>query len=426
MATVNHEQKTGTDSTSLIGALAAWLGPGDPHPYRGPFTRWPHAADGALALFVFAGSLVAIATSRLDDGEDLTLAAIRDRPVGAFVLLAVAATALWWRRSRPVTVTAFVLFLMIVWAIAGYGDGQDLAIIVATYSVGRFATNYGHSLLAVFAAAAVGIIGTVIDANQRIDVVPAIVLTGLPWYIGRRVRDRGDYLALLKERAAHLEAGQQARARQAIAEERARIARELHDVVAHQVSMMTVQAGAAKTIARSDLEAAIEAMGDVEGAGREALGELRHLLGVLRPDAADSDHLGPQPGLADLESLVDHLSHTGAGVTLTVGDVPAVLPTAVDLSAYRIVQESLTNIIKHAGPNPTVDISIALDDRRLVIDISNTTSGRTTAPELPGSAYGITGMRERATLLGGSLTAGSQPPDRYRVHASIPVDPEPR
>ena len=119
---------------------------------------------------------------------------------------------------------------------------------------------------------------------------------------------------LLRERAERLEAEQQARARRAVADERSRIARELHDVVAHRVSMMTVQAGAAKTIARHDLDAAIDAMGDVESAGRRALGELRHLLGVLRPDPADPEQLGPQLGLADIPALADQLTQTGADV----------------------------------------------------------------------------------------------------------------
>ncbi|MGB5758053.1 MAG: histidine kinase dimerization/phosphoacceptor domain-containing protein, partial [Acidimicrobiales bacterium] len=217
-------------------------------------------------MVVFAGSLVAVALSALGDDEDFTIDSIRDRPSGALAMLAVAATALLWRRRRPVAVTAFVTTIMIGWAVAGYGDGQDLAIIVAVYAVGRYTTNHRHSLATVAAAMAVSMLDTIIDTNQRIDIAPAIILTWLPWYLGRRIRNRGDYLALLQERAKRLEADQHARARQAVADERSRIARELHDVVAHQVSMMTVQAGAAKTIARHDLDAAIDAMGDVERA----------------------------------------------------------------------------------------------------------------------------------------------------------------
>ena len=179
------------------------------------------------------------------------------------------------------------------------------------------------------------VVGTLIDGNQRIDVLPALLLTALPWYVGRRIRNRVDYLALLRERAERREAEQRARERQAVAEERSRIARELHDVVAHQVSMMTVQAGAAKTVARVYPDAAIEAMGDVERAGRQALGELRHLLGVLRPDTGDPDDLGPQRGLADVPALVAELTRAGATVAVAIADIPGGVSAAVDLSACR-------------------------------------------------------------------------------------------
>jgi len=313
--------------------------------------------------------------------------------------------------------------VMVVWALAGYGDGNDLALVVAVYSVGRYCSDPIHSVAAAAAAVAIGIAGTIIDTHQRIDVWPAVLVVAIAWYVGRRVRNRGDYLSLLRERAERLEAEQNALAQQAVGAERARIARELHDVVAHQVSLMTVQAGAARTIARDDLDTAIEAIGDVEQAGRQALGELRHLLGVLRLDAADADDLGPQRGLADIPVLVDQLAHTGANVTLALADLPADLSTALGLSAYRIVQESFTNIIKHAGPEPVVDVTVAINTNALVIDITNTTDTVTT--RLPGSGFGIAGMRERAALLGGTLEAGPQPSGRHRVHARLPLDPEP-
>ncbi len=423
MAAIDDQRTTAASASGLLRSLAAWFDPGEPHPFRGPFTRWPRATDGALSLAVFAASVITVTASAIGDNQDFTLASIGDQPAGAIVLLALAAGVLWWRRSRPIGVTTIVLAFMIAWALAGYGDGQELALVVAGYSVGRYTTNHDRSLATVVAIAAVSIIGSVADSSQRVDIVPALILTALPWYIGRLIRNRGDYLTLLQERAIRLEAEQHARARQAVADERSRIARELHDVVAHQVSMMTVQAGAAKTVARDDLDAAVEAMGDVERAGRQALGELRHLLGVLRPDSADPDHLGPQPGLSDIPALVNELTRTGAGVALSFTDLPDHTSAAVDLSAYRIVQESLTNIIKHAGPNPTVEIAVALDDNTLVIDITNTTGAIT--PSLPASGYGIAGMRERATLLGGTLTAAPQPPDHYRVYARLPLESEP-
>ena len=378
--------------------------------------------DGLLAVVVFVGSVITVAASALGEREDLTLDSITDRPTGTFALLAIAATVLLWRRQHPIVVAAVVMASMLVWAVAGYGDGNDLALIVATYAVGRYTADHRYSLAIVAAAMATGIVETIIDGNQRIDIAPAIILAGLPWYVGRRVRNRGDYLILLQERAARLEADQHVEAQQAVAAERSRIARELHDVVAHQVSMMTIQAGAAKTVARDDLDTAVEAMGDVERAGRQALGELRHLLGVLRPDGAD-DALGPQPGIADIPALASELEHTGANVHVDIAPLPTDLSAAVELSTYRIVQEACTNIIKHAGSTPTVHLSIDVDADRLLLDISNTT-GDAAAPGLPGAGYGIAGIRERATLLGGTLSAGPRPPDRFRVEASIPIEGE--
>jgi MYXO-CTERM domain-containing protein len=406
-------------TASPFRAVLGWLDPGEPHPTRGPFTRWPHLADGVLAAAVFVGSWVAVTASALGDDEGFTADSMTSQPIGALAMLAVAAAVLLLRRRRPVAATVGIMVITIAWALAGYGDGNDLALVVAVYSVGRY--NAQHDGLAiVLAAAAVGVLETIVDTNQRIDVAPAVLLPWIAWYLGRLVRNRGDYLTLLQERADRLEADQHAASHQAVVAERSRIARELHDVVAHQVSMMTVQAGAAKTVAHVDLDAAVEAMGDIERAGRQALGELRHLLGVLHPDVAAND-LGPQPGLADIRALVAELRSTGAEVAVTTGPIPAALSAAVELSAYRIVQESFTNIIKHAGPNPTATLTIRVEGDDLVVDVTNTVAGAAT-PGLPPSGFGISGMRERATLLGGTLIAGPRPPNTFGVGARIPIE----
>ena len=410
--------------TSWLQSLVARLEVDEPHATRGPLARWPHGSDVVVALVVFVLSVLFVTISALPDNQDLTLEAMRDHPWSALALLAASAAVLIWRRAHSVAVTAAVIGLLALWAVASHGDGQELALVVATYSLGRYAGNVRLSLALLGAAMLVDLGGTVIDPNQRIDILPAAVVAVVPWYVGRRVRNRRDYLKLLRERAERLEAEQYARAERAVAEERSRIARELHDVVAHRVSMMTVQAGAAKTIAGEDFAAAVDAMGDVELAGRQALGELRHLLGVLRPGVDQPEELGPQPGLADVPALVDQLVHTGAEVSADLVDPPAQLPAALELSAYRIIQESVTNIIRHAGPAPTVDIETAVDGRWLSIDISNTTSRPPS--DMPTSGYGLLGMQERASLLGGTLSAGPQPPDRYRVIARLPLRLEAR
>lgn len=407
----------------LLAGVAGWFDPGEPHPSRGPFARWPRATDAGLALVVFLISVGAVGLSALGDDDAVTVRAVVDVSSGAIALLAGWSAALWWRRSQPLVVTIVLLVGMLAWASLGFGDGQDLPLVVALYSVGRYHTDHRRSLTIVAIAVAVSVVGTLVDANQRVDLAPAVVLTVLPWYVGRRVRNRGDYLALLRDRAERLEAEQQRRARQAVVDERARIARELHDVVAHRVSMMTVQAGAARTIARHDLDAAIEAIGDTERAGRQALGELRHLLGVLRPDGVELDDVSPHPGLADVPALVDELRRAGATIDLAIADLPEPLVAPVDLAAYRIVQESLTNVVRHAGPEPTVDVAITVDAG--VLDLVVTNAAPPASSTLPGSGLGILGMRERAASLGRSLDAGPVPPDRFRVHARLPIEPDP-
>lgn len=400
-----------------------WGGDVEPRPLVGPFRRWPRVSDAALSVVVFVASLIAAAFSRVDDGEDFSLSSVAELPVAAYVIVAAAAGALCWRRRHAIPVASLILAALWLWSILDYGESPVLAMTVALYSIGRYLPDGWRSITIVVTAFVTATITGAEDLGHGLELGGALVFAILPWYIGRRVRTRGDYLAMLQDRAMQLERERDAEARRAVADERSRIARELHDVVAHRVSLMTVQAGAAKTVARDDIDGAIEAMSDVEQAGRQALGELRHLLGVLRPEGSSPDGLGPQAGLADLAALVDRLGDTGTHVSLTIdAQLPDHLPAALDLSAYRIVQESLTNVVKHAGPDPVVDVRVAVRGDALEIEITNSTTRETSG--LPGSGYGIVGMRERAHLLGGTLTAGQRSGDGFAVTALIPLEPE--
>jgi signal transduction histidine kinase len=240
-----------------------------------------------------------------------------------------------------------------------------------------------------------------------------LVVTMLPWYVGRRIRFRA---LAARERAEYLEWKRATEAERIIADARAGIARELHDVVAHNVSVMTVQAGVARLVVADDPERAQEALGAVEEAGRRALDELRHLLGVLRPETATGE-LGPQPALQQVHELVDQLEQTGMRISLAA-DVSSDLPVRVDLFAYRIVQESLTNVLKHAGVDTTAHVRLEEADGRVDIEVTNTGTATIT---LPGSGQGIVGMKERASLLGGTLEAGPRPEGGFRVLARLPI-----
>ena len=383
---------------------------------RGPFTRWPRAADAVLAIVVFLWSVF---ISDEDPNQDLAIRTLSDVPIAAIFVFALASGALYWRRRQPLVVLGVELAAMAL--LTGLGYPNSLwALPFALYSVGRYATNDRLSYYGVAATVAMAAIGSFVDGEPAGNIGFGLMFVFLIWYMGRRIRIRGDYLILLQERAVQLEREQESEARRAVAEERTRIARELHDVVAHRVSLMTVQAGAAKTVAADDPEGALQAMEAVEKAGRQALDELRHLMGVLRPEA-EVDGLGPQPGLEDVPRLVEHLRATGLEVSLTMDGVQTDLPARVDLSAYRIVQEALTNVLKHAGPGARTEVRLSTYNHGVAIEVCDNGQGATI---LPGSGHGIVGMRERAQLLGGSLDAGPRPGGGFQVVAHLPIREE--
>lgn len=384
-------------------------------PTRDPFTRWPRAADTVLVIVVFLWS-VFIAD---EPNQDLAIRAVSDLPVAAILVYVVASGALYWRRYHPLVVLGVDLAALAL--LMGLGPYSLWAMPFALYSVGRYAINDQWNYYGVSAALALAAIGMFVDGEPAGNIGFGLVFVFLIWYIGRRNRIRGDYLILLQERAVQLEREQTAEARRAVADERTRIARELHDVVAHQVSLMTVQAGAAKTVAADNPEAALRAMEAVEQAGRQTLGELRHLLGVLRPETEDNT-LSPQSGIADIPRLVDHLREAGLEISLMMDGVQTDLPARVDLSTYRIVQEALTNVLKHAGPSARTEVRLSTDHQGITIEVLDNGQGATI---LPGSGQGIAGMRERAQLLGGSLDAGPRPDGGFQVVAHLPIGEEP-
>jgi signal transduction histidine kinase len=399
-----------------------------PRRFRGPFARWPRAADAALAAAVFLGTVFVVD----GPGDTLAIRPLGDVPLPALLAFALASGALYWRRRAPLAVLVVAVAAFAATIGSGYADLGG-PVLIALYSLGRYAPGDRWAQLGVAAAIVVAVVDGLTDPAPWGEAVIAGVVMFVAWYVGRRLR-------LRSQRAAQLAREQAAEARRIVAEERTRIARELHDVVAHRVSLMTVQAGAAKAVAAEDPEAALQAMGAVEEAGRQALDELRHLLGVLRPET-DPDGLGPQPGLADLPRLVEQTRRAGLDVALATDGVPAGLPARVDLFAYRIVQEALTNVVKHAGPGAHAKVRLGTDKRGIVIEVlddghptesgSEPADGRRPAdadrPDTSGrpAGHGIVGMRERARLLGGTLEARPRPDGGFRVLAHLPTGGEP-
>ena len=240
----------------------------------------------------------------------------------------------------------------------------------------------------------------------------------LPWTVGRILRERGTRESAHRESAERLDAEREQRALTAAVSERTRIARELHDVIAHSVSVMVIQAGGARMVMDSEPERAETSLRAVERAGREALAEMRRLLGVL-DSGKDPRALAPQPGLADIEDLVSRTRAAGLDTELRVEGEPAIVSPALDLCAYRIVQEALTNAIKHAGPaRATVRLRWARD--ALELEISDDGRGPIAVNGAAGG-HGIAGMRERAGLHGGEIQAGAGAGGGFAVQARLPL-----
>ncbi|HEY3205727.1 MAG TPA: sensor histidine kinase [Gaiellaceae bacterium] len=327
------------------------------------------------------------------------------------------------RRRFPSVAALTVLAALALEAFVAQEATESLVVLVAVvlaFWVAGTIPDRGR-------AVAVGIAGALLSAVvvaenpgpvTATDVVFVAIVSALPFLAGMLLRSRERHADELRRRASDLERDREERARVAIEEERARIARELHDVVGHAVGVMTVQAGAARLLVDRDPERAWQSMLAVEEAGRQALAEMRRMLAVLRADGKPNE-FGPQPGLADLEQLVMQVRDAGLPVEITVEGEPSRLPPGLDLAAYRIVQEALTNVRKHAGDARTL---VHLRYERDGLDLAVENEGALLRGGAESeSGHGLIGMRERAGLYGGELTAGPRPEGGFAVRVHLPV-----
>ena len=369
---------------------------------------------------ILAGFLALAAVGSVVDGH----AADPRAPVLVGVALALASTLpVAVRRARPVegllvSAGAFALGI----ALQTGDEVAWLATVVMIFSVASRRPRRESLRLAGLAALLVGL-GTLVDDPRRAgELVFVGAVFAAAWAIGGQVRLRRQR-AVDRAEAADAEArARELRAEQRIADERIRIARELHDVVAHSVSVMVIQAGAARTVLVRDPERATEAMRTVEETGRGALNEMRRLLGVLRGSEAGARL--PQPSALDIEHLVAQSRDAGLDVSLSVaGDLGSVTDT-VGVSAYRIVQEALTNVRRHAGASATAAVRLDYARGRLEVWVTDAGGDGATGLTSEGEGHGMVGMRERVDTHGGSLTAGPRPAGGWEVHAMLPVDDE--
>jgi signal transduction histidine kinase len=335
------------------------------------------------------------------------------------VLLLVGTLCITWRRVAPLPVLAISGTVFCVFEALGLAAPPlPFAPLVALYTVASGAApaisiGAAGALAAGVVTAALAPSG-VADDDQFLDY---LVSVGAAWTVGYGVRLSRVRTALLEEQAAQLEHEQVTRTRMAVEREQARIARELHDIVAHHVSVIVAQAGATRRVFDAEPEQARQALGSIETVGREALIEMRRLLGVLRPEGGDTDR-APQPGLGQLPALAAQTERAGLAVELIVEGDPRPLPAGVELNAYRIVQEALTNSLKHAGPT-RARVVLRYHPEYLQLQVCDEGGGR--IPDLtPG--HGLVGMRQRAALLGGDLAAGPRPGGGFQVTATLPVN----
>jgi signal transduction histidine kinase len=337
----------------------------------------------------------------------------RKYPVGAYATAVAAGGLQVVLGIRPAVTDVAILILL--YTLAAYTPRRTsvwgLAVCLAGSAVGivRWINLTNH-----------GVLGWLI-AGATLFAGPAL----LAWVLGDSMRYRRAYYASLEDRAARLEAERDAQAQVAAVAERARIARELHDVIAHNVSVMVVQADGASYTLDADPARAREALAAISATGRQALAEMRRLLGVLRrEEGGGTSERAPQPGIGELGELLDQARGAGLPVSFTVEGEPQPLPGSIALAAYRIVQESLTNTRKHAGPVASASVTLRYSDAALVLAISDDGRGDLGGAAMPGATgHGLTGMRERVAACGGSVAAGPGPGGGFEVVATLPLTP---
>jgi len=333
------------------------------------------------------------------------------------------------RRRWPIPVAGILLFATGADLLAAAPHEAALqpyvALVLAGYSVGSHAEGrYSLLLPACLAVAALPVFAFALADDQSLgNEITSYVWLVAAWGTGRVVRGLRRTTRELEAANAELAEHREVVAQAAVAVERGRIAREIHDVIAHNVSMMVVQAGAAARVLEADEPRVRSALETIAHTGRQTVDEMRSLLGILRSDDQATADRSPQPGLADLGSLADGLRRSGISVDWRVEGECRPLPQALDLSAYRIVQEALTNSLKHAR-GACARVVVRYDERVLALEITDSGGGRPDArvADAPGTGggHGIVGMRERAALFGGELTAVPTP-DGFRVTATLPL-----
>jgi len=379
----------------------------------------PHAVDALLALCFTVAALWNVAVRvggnddawRHDDALGIVLLLLQTLPIAARTAAPIAA----------LTVSVAAISLHIAIGYQGVPAGTFSALVIV-YSAASL-TDFRRGMLAA-AITAAGII-TYFATDRGDPGLAAAVTTAATyaaaWGLGIYARSRREYTKVVEERASLLERGRELQAREAVANERAHIARELHDVVGHALNLIVIQSGGAQRVLDSRPELVRDSLASIESTGRQALTDMERMVGILRASDDAGGALSPQPGLDLVDALAAQVSNAGLPVDVRIVGTPSALPPSVDLSAYRIIQEALTNALKHAGASRA---RVTIRHEPACLDLEITDDGR--GAELPAETdghggRGLIGMRERVALFGGELSAGRGPGGGFRVHAKLPL-----
>jgi signal transduction histidine kinase len=370
---------------------------------------------GAVAIFGIvvstpAGEPVSVVSLALIAAQSAALTFRRRWPMAVYAIVGIGTTLYAWV-GNPFGSVAGLGVLIAIYTVAAHRPLREALVAGGIYVVGMFLSLLGFAVR-----------DPVSPPLFVADFIVNLLALALAWTVGVTIRTRRAYVTALEARAALLEREREENARLAVALERGRIARELHDIVAHNVSVVAVQAAAAERLVDERPDAAKEAMRNVAQVGRDALAEMRRVVDVLREDEPPAA-LDPQPGIAELRSLVARMEDAGLAVELSIQGTERPVPASAALSVYRIVQEALTNTLRHAGPARARVIVRYLPDvlEIQVSDNGGPRSAEVAAPAAESGGHGLIGMRERVALFGGELSAGPRPEGGYAVVARIPT-----
>ncbi|AZP17216.1 sensor histidine kinase [Streptomyces aquilus] len=380
----------------------------------------PMALDAILAVGVLACMVVG---SFVDPrGPDGVTWGIRTPDPLSLVLIGLSAAALVFRRRAPITVLALTGTFSIVECVTGDPRAPvAMSAVIALYTVASTTdrpTTWRVGLLTMTVLTAAAMLGGPLPwyAQENLGI---FAWTGIGATAGDAVRSRRAFVQAIQDRAEKAERTREEEARRRVAEERLRIARDLHDVVAHHIALVNVQAGVAAHVMDKRPDQAKEALSHVREASRSALNELRATVGLLRQSGDPEAPTEPAPGLDRLDELVGTFRSAGLHVEVARADAGTTLPAAVDLAAYRVIQEALTNVQKHAGGEAKAEVSVVRVGPNIEITVLDNGAGEEEPAD--GGGHGLLGMRERVTALRGTLTTGPRYGGGFRVHAILPV-----